>query len=126
MIWTIIIVSPLIACVLGLIFVSEHKHENIWFTCLIGMVAFGIGASVLLACIISEHTMIDKKVAKLRARREALVYQMENGLYLGDALGEFNSDIISGRYNHENPWTSWLTGDYYYEVDPIPLGEKEE
>ncbi len=75
----------------------------------------------LLVCIIKEHTFTENKVLELQAERNAIVYQMENHLYLGDALGEYNKKILSMRHMHDNPWTSWLQGGYVYEVDPIDL-----
>lgn len=71
--------------------------------------------------ILDEHAFTAMKVEKLNVERAALVYQMENNLYLGDALGEFNSKITYGRAAHENPWLSWYYGSYYMEVEPIPL-----
>ena len=80
------------------------------------IILFAIGT-----CIIKEHALYDTKLAMLQAKREALVYQLENDMYLGDAIGEFNSNILEARGNHENPWTSWFYGDYYMEVEPIEL-----
>lgn len=124
MIITLIIASVFIASILGIIFINSNRYEGLWFWALGGAVISGIVAVILTACIINEHTMIDRKIEALQAKREAIAYQMDRGLYLGDALGEFNSEIISGRYYHDNPWTSWLSGDYYYKVDPIDLDHK--
>ena len=71
--------------------------------------------------ILGEHTFTAMYVEKLNVERAALVYQMENNLYLGDALGAFNAKITYGRAAHENPWLSWYYGPYYMEVEPIPL-----
>ena len=84
-------------------------------------VVFGIILFAIGVYIFTEHAFYDTKLASLQAKREALVYQLENDMYLGDAIGEFNSNILEARGNHENPWTSWFYGDYYMEVEPIEL-----
>ena len=71
--------------------------------------------------LVGEYTFTSMKIEKLNTERAALVYQMENNLYLGDALGAFNAKITYGRAAHENPWLSWYYGPYYMEVEPIPL-----
>jgi hypothetical protein len=82
------------------------------------LLALGVG-------ILSEYSFKDIKVAELQAEREALVYQLNHELYLGNSIGEFNKKIIKGQKLHENPWTSWLRGNYYMEIDPIDLSEGE-
>lgn len=124
MIITLIIASILIVSILGMVFISEYRHENLWFLSLSSTIGSGIITLILLIAIVTEHTMVDRKIEALQAKREAIVYQMDRALYLGDALGEFNSEIISGRYYHDNPWTSWLSGEYYYKIDPIDLDHK--
>lgn len=71
--------------------------------------------------IIGENIFISMKVESLNAERDALLYQLNHNLYLGDAIGVFNSKIIYGRAAHLNPWVSWFYGPYYMEVEPIPL-----
>lgn len=73
-----------------------------------------------LVCI-GENALSDHWLLKNQAKRDALVYQMEHGLYLGDAIGQFNSDLIGAKDAHENPWTSWFVGDYVEHLEPIEL-----
>ena len=121
MICTLLIAFIAVACLVVYIFVDEYKHDFLQFVAgLISFVAFLI-LIIMLLIILSEHTFINKKIDALQAERDALVYQMDNKLYLGDALGDFNKKIISWRYTYENPWTSWFQGDYVLKVDPIPL-----
>ena len=61
------------------------------------------------------------QLAELQARRDAIIYQMDNGLYLGSSLGDFNAKIIRGRMGHDNPWHNIFFGEYFYEIDPIPV-----
>lgn len=121
MIWTLLMAFIVIACFAVCKFVDEYEHDFLHFVAvMIGFVAV-IVLTVMLLIILSEHTFIDQKIDALQAERDALVYQMDNKLYLGDALGDFNKKIISWRYTYENPWTSWFQGDYVFKVDPIPL-----
>lgn len=121
MIWTLLMVFIVIACFAVYKFVNEYEHDFLHFVAgIIGFVALLI-LIIMLLIILSEHTFINQKIDALQAERDALVYQMDNKLYLGDALGDFNKKIISWRYTYENPWTSWFQGDYVFKVDPIPL-----
>lgn len=121
MIWTLLVAFIMIACLAIYTFVDKWDHDCLNFIAgLIGFIA-AIILFVMLLVILSEHTFIDQKIDALQAERDALVYQMDNKLYLGDALGDFNKKIISWRYTYENPWTSWFQGDYVFKVDPIPL-----
>ena len=96
-------------------------REDLFITGICLSAFFGIVLFAIGTYVIKEHALYDTKLAMLQAKREALVYQLENDMYLGDAIGEFNSNILEGRGNHENPWTSWFYGDYYMEVEPIEL-----
>lgn len=121
MIWTLLIAFIAVACFAVCKFVDEYEHDLLHFVaCVIGFI-FVLILIIMLLIILSEHTFINQKIDALQAERDALVYQMDNKLYLGDALGDFNKKIISCRYTHDNPWTSWLQGDYVFKVDPIPL-----
>ena len=84
-------------------------------------VVFGIILFAIGVYIFTEHAFYDMKLAMLQAKREALVYQLKNDMYLGDAIGEFNSNIVKSKALHKNLWTSWFYGDYYMEVEPIEL-----
>lgn len=88
-----------------------------------GMISILV-AVFLLCCgvaIISENTFTERKIKMLNAKREALSYQIENNIYFGDAVGEFNSEVIDHQMGHLNPWTSWLYGSYWMEIEPIDL-----
>ena len=123
MIWTLLVLCIFIVSLAIGIFVDDYdyKHGNIKFTGIVTAFFSGMTLLLMICFIISEHIFVDSYVEQLQAERAALVYQMDHQLYLGDALGEFNKNIIYLRHMHENPWTSWFQGDYIYEVDPIEL-----
>lgn len=121
MIWTLIVLCIFIVSLAIGIFVNYYRYDDIKCAGIVTSVFSGIILFLMICFIIGEHMFVDHKVAELQAERAALVYQMDHQLYLGDALGEFNKNIIYLRHVHENPWTSWFQGDYIYEVDPIEL-----
>jgi len=132
MIITSIFLGIFALCII-LIIISElrlnHFFSEFWnnISIVSALIAL-VDLAVLLALgvgILSEYSFKDIKVAELQAEREALVYQLNHELYLGNSIGEFNKKIIKGQKLHENPWTSWLRGNYYMEIDPIDLSEGE-
>lgn len=132
MIITSIFLGIFALCII-LIIISElrlnHFFSEFWNNVSIVSVLIAlVDLAVLLALgvgILSEHSFKDIKVAELQAEREVLVYQLNHELYFGSSIGEFNKKIIKGQKLHENPWTSWLRGNYYMEIDPIDLSEGE-
>lgn len=121
MIWTIIVAVTFIISVLGLIFIDSYDHDAI-YAVLIGIATVsGLLLMIFVMVIICENAFADRMLAKLQAEREALVYQMEHNLFLGDALGEFNKKIVGWKMIYESPWTSWFQGDYILQIDPISL-----
>jgi hypothetical protein len=107
--------------ILGLIFIDSYDHD-VLYGVLIGIALIsGVILFCMIGVIICENAFADRMLAKLQAEREALVYQMEHNLFLGDALGEFNKKIVSWKMTYESPWTSWFQGDYILQIDPISL-----
>ena len=121
MIWTLLVLFIFLASLATGIFVDDYEHDVIKTSGIITAVCSGVVLLFMVCFIIDEHTFVDYKVAQLQAERDALVYQMDHQLYLGDALGEYNKKIIWMRNTHDNPWTSWFQDDYIYEIDPIEL-----
>ena len=118
MIWTII-AFVILAISLFVLWIDTFDHVAVSFIALLMLMASTIAASCMGITAIVENTLHDRKLAALQAERTALVYQVEHNLYLGDAVGKFNSELISSQFGHENPWTSWFYGSYWMEVDPI-------
>lgn len=87
-----------------------------------GLVVFGLVLSIMTAVCIGENMYPNRMISSLNEERAAIVYQMEHNLYLGDAIGEFNSKVVYHQMGHQDPWTSWFHGSYWMEIDPIDLG----
>lgn len=65
----------------------------------------------------------ERKLREWQLKRESIVWQMENGLYVGGILDEYNTSVYAKQYNHKNPWTSWFHGEYVMELELIDTGE---
>lgn len=122
MIWTII-TFVILAISIFFLWLNDSDHDAVGFTAIIMMIFSGIAAMIMGITIITENTCHNRRVAALQAERTALVYQVEHNLYLGDAVGKFNSGLINSQLGHEDPWTSWFFGSYCMEVDPIEFGD---
>jgi len=118
MIITLIIVAILIT---GIILAATLSDDGIAIPFLVVGVVGSIFCGLIILC---SHINPDARLLQLEVKRETLVYQMENGIYYGDALGEFNSDLIYDQKMNQNPWFSWFYGDYIMEVEPIALEQK--
>ena len=122
MIWTII-TFVILALSLLVLLLDNFDHDAVSFTAIIMMTVSGIAAMIMGITVITENTCHNRRLAALQAERTALVYQVEHNLYLGDAVGKFNSDLIYSQLCHEDPWTRWFYGSYWMEVDPIEFNE---
>lgn len=122
MIWTIITFTILAISLLVLL-LDEFDHDAVSFTAILMIILSGITAMIMGIMIITENTGHNRRLAALQAERTALVYQVEHNLYLGDAVGKFNSGLINSQLGHEDPWTSWFYGSYWMEVDPIEFND---
>lgn len=108
--------------IIGIIIGCVAYKNDIEVACGIGLVIALIAGVGTLACggtIISNNINPESKLASINAEREAIVYQIENGLYLGDAVGKFNREVTEEQMNNKNPWLSWFCGDYIDEVELI-------
>lgn len=130
-----LIVAAILIAALIMFFIGravERKHPDKYSTysqpiikrigCCVSII-FGIAAFIIALMIAFAHLGQDVSLAATQAQREALVYQKENGLYLGDALGEFNSEIIMRRMFNESQWTNWFEADYVMKIEPIDMSE---
>ena len=122
MIWTMITFTILVISVFVLCR-DNFKHDAVSFTAIIMIVLSGIAAMIMGITVITENTCHNRRLAALQAERTALVYQVEHNLYLGDAVGKFNSELINSQLGHEDPWTSWFYGSYWMKVDPIEFDD---
>lgn len=118
MIITLIIIACIIACSIWVY--KSDSDESIFLLVLSCIVAF-----IALIIILCANTFQEKEKVKWEERRKALVYEMDNGFYVGDSLGDFNGDLKEKQIFHKNPWTSWFVGKYIMEIEPIET-EKEK
>lgn len=127
---TLLVLAMLIVVLFAIIFVLEVKDawrsnilENIQIACAVfGVVCFlFFSASGLIGLLENSSWNCEVRLAELQAKRDAIIYQMDEGLYLGSSLEDFNTEIIKGRMLHDNPWFNVFAGEYYYKIDPIPV-----
>ena len=120
MIWILIICAITVAGVLMKIF-DRSYYEIVGD--IGGMIAifFGIVLAMLTILIIAIHspTQMDIDKSTMLAKREALEYQLREHIYLGDAVGEFNSELIKGQKAYQSPWTNWFHAGWIMEIEPI-------
>lgn len=100
--------------------------RGLYFLALIVLIA---SILLLISCsifIFDEHVFADSHKAQLQAERDALIYQINNKLYVGNAIGEFNAKVISAKHIKLNPWTNWFMGDYILDIELIDVEEKNK
>lgn len=109
--------------------VKDGRRMSIWsdIECILACVSTISLCTTIVLCgtIIYSNCFTDEHLSELQEKREALVYQIDHNLFFGDAVGEFNGEIIKCQKLHENPWTNWFYGSYYMEIEPIDLSEGE-
>lgn len=92
--------------------------------CVIGMIA-AVWLIVLAITIGVVHSprYQEKNLHEWQLKRESIIWQMENDLYVGGILDEYNTSVYSKQYQYKNPWTSWFHGEYVMELELIDTGE---
>lgn len=133
-IFLIILFITIIGFVLGKIYVdSVYDSEAL---CVISGFLSVVGIlGILLTIIIgvSTHVNVEGKAEALEYERAALVYQLDNCLYMNDnnvgsielfeKISGFNSAIVTGRAASDNFMTNIYTSPKWWRVDPIDLSE---
>lgn len=118
MILLIIAIVTLFAGV-GLICFGKKNDNDVdivgFFVATFGIIALFI--MIVLAG--SKNIFHDRDLAMLERKRDAIIYQMEHELYLGDTLGDFNANIIYHQSLHESPLTNIFIGDCWMEIELI-------
>ena len=123
MIITLIVVVGFLAGIGILIHWWRHDYFNDsleWLGFML-ITIFGIGLLIVGIVTIINRGGNDLHKTKLQEERAAIVYQMEQGMYYGSSLGEFNAELKKSQMLHESPWTNLLIGDYVMEIEPIDL-----
>lgn len=121
MIWTILTPIIMVLFILASMKLIDSDNDCAFATSVICALVAGAASLTMLIIVCVENTHHDRNLVELQAKRAALEYQIENGIYFGDAVGEFNSELIHNQYIHNDPWTSWFAGRYWIEVDPVEL-----
>lgn len=123
MICTIITFAILGISIFIVMCADDDSHPILWGAGVLIAFISCVAALIICITIIDANVCHDRKLEALQAERKALVYQVEHNLYLGDAVGKFNSDLINSQFGHDDPWTSWFYGSYWMEVDPIEFND---
>ena len=121
MIWTIIFALAFMASVVA--FFSTDYGSGGYYSSILAMICTGATLVCMVGSSICANSFHDRNLAALQAEHDALVYQAENNMYLGDAVGKFNSELVRNQLGHEDPWTSWFYGSYWVEVEPIEFNK---
>lgn len=119
--------------VVGIVLVVKFEYEVPDFikaVCIIFGFILTVVCSVLIA---SSNIGLDSIIASWQAKRETIVYQLNNHTYendnnigtveLMDRVAEFNGAIESDKAFRNNPWTSWCTSKACMYVEPIDIEE---
>ena len=119
------------ALVVGIVLAFKFEFDIPSFIYVTLIVIGTIATIVCSFCIASANICPDARVAELEAKREAIVYQLENRTYINannvgtfelmDQIAEFNGTIEAGRVLRNNPWTSWCTSKAWMYVEPIDI-----
>lgn len=90
------------------------------------------GILISLTFIICNYVGLDGDVARYRARREVLVYQLENNVYENDNdigkrelmtdIQEWNEEVARKKANHDDFWIGIYIPDVYDQFELIELG----
>ena len=121
MILTLIVLAVfIIACVLMYI-AYRNDADVVGGICVVVAVISFILMAVFGCKIITAHINQDGQLQALNAKREAVVYELKNNIYLGDPVGDFNSKLIEAQTERQNPWLSWFHGSYIMDVKPIEI-----
>ena len=123
MIWTILMVLLTVVCIVAAVHLWDVlDSECVFVTSIILAIVAGVTAFIMILAVCFENTGHDRHLAELQAKRDALQYQIDEGIYFGDAVGEFNGTLVYQQHLRHDPWTSWFVGRYWDEVEPVELG----
>lgn len=125
-----ILVIGIIICI---ICDKSYKYDWAWFQSIGGVcyVIGGIAVIISLFIFMFEYTGVNGYIAKMDARKESLVYQMENDLYSNDndlgkkdlygEIQEYNESIASAQRNEKDLWLGIYYVNIYDQFELIEL-----
>lgn len=93
----------------------------------------GILLVLELVAIVVPHANAIGDQAAMEARRETIIYQLENKTFKNDnnlgttevlsAIADYNGDVLKMREGRKNPWISWFYAPYGEDLELIDLDD---
>ena len=93
----------------------------------------GIALVIELAVILSMNANLIGAQAAMEAKRETLIYQMENETYKNDnnigttelfsSIAEYNGKVLKIQAGRKNPWINWFYAPYGEDLELIDLDD---
>ncbi len=93
----------------------------------------GILLVLELVAIVVPHANAIGDRAAMEARRETIIYQLENKTFKNDnnlgttevlsAIADYNGDVLKMRAGRKNPWISWFYAPYGEDLELIDLDD---
>lgn len=131
MIVTLITIAILVAGIVFLWSHSVHYNDALEAAGVIMTTLGGFAVCIaLIAVIVINVNPTGKKMA-MDAKRETLMYQLENETYKNDnnlgttdlfsSIATYNGKVLAGRRGRHNLWISWFYAPYWDEVELINL-----
>lgn len=137
LLFLVLLISSIGLIILGYVLYNQLNFDESILALgdVIGVV--GLFIAVIMGVIgIICNTGIEGEVAAEKAKRESLVYQIENDLYTNDndigkkelyeQITEFNSNKALHDANHDDVWIGMFYPDIYSEISYIELGVKDK
>lgn len=131
----IVLVLLIISAVFFVVFLKTNDNLNLLVVQLISLVlccAAGVGS----LCLFFQHlsvTIPPLKEAKRMCYEEtyktltyAINNDIDNIITLSKNIAEYNAEILSGRIMMDNFITSYITYDFYYDLDLITLDNDDK
>ena len=124
MIWTFIFILVVILGIIGIYLFDKWELVG-W----IGLTLTAVGGLILviaIAIIIGGHlpSYMRKTLNNFQHQRVALIDRYEScnqadDLVIISEIEDFNAKIENGKYDLNNPWTSWLVSPVFNEIETI-------
>lgn len=93
----------------------------------------GILLVLELVAIVVPHANAIGDQAAMEARRETIIYQLENKTFENDnnlgttevlsAIADYNGDVLKMRAGRKNPWINWFYAPYGEDLELIDLDD---
>ena len=93
----------------------------------------GILLVLELVAIVVPHANAIGDRAAMEARRETIIYQLENKTFENDnnlgttevlsAIADYNGDVLKMRAGRKNPWINWFYAPYGEDLELIDLDD---